>query len=206
MEDNYSEPAGENVSPKANGASDIFNKTIPTIAIILSIIAISLSVFSTVGNTPPVDVPTTTIVDHGAKIEELSKQLDEQGERILSLSFADKAAFLDTSNLGKYSIMQNAAGDFPVILENVTPYLDGHKISLKVGNMSSAVFNGFSLEAAYSKEIFPFEPEGSKETSYTQDLSPGSWTTVDMIFTPVKSDEFKHIRLNIETDSISLKN
>ena len=48
-------------------------------------------------------------------------------------------------------------GPFLVSVEGIIPYLNGHKLSLNIGNPSMSEFNGFTLKAKWGET---FKPKG----------------------------------------------
>jgi hypothetical protein len=108
-------------------------------------------------------------------------------------------AYVSTEDEG-YGIAKTKHGSFTVSCEGVTPYLDGYKVKLSIGNLTSATFNGFKLIVrphAIGKE--------DKEYNLTNTLAPGSYTHVTISVTPAKPDEIKRLMVGLELDQISLR-
>lgn len=141
-----------------------------------------------------------------SKIHKEIKSLNEWTDLIVSSRY--KKASLSTSEFDLYDTMDSSAGTFVVLIRDIQPYMDGYKVKLGIGNLSSATYSGFKLTASYQKGLFLFldsaEPSGEKNYSFTNELKPGHWTNVDIIVAPASADEFKYLNLSIETDNIRL--
>lgn len=113
-----------------------------------------------------------------------------------------------------YSRIDTTNGTFLVSIQNVTPYLDGFKVTCNFGNPSAATYNGFKLKAKWGPR-FDREVKGAnyttwqsslreKEISLTNQLRAGAWNPVSFVVSPAKADEFGVLELSMETNSISL--
>ena len=154
--------------------------------------------------------------DLDARITKLEKDLQTLRERVNSLELElekyDTAEF-DLSKLHKYQRINSNNGIFLVSVEDVTRYLNGYKIKLHIGNVTSATFDGFDLSAKWGTK----EPDMSggfakwsewygslktKEEKFTQSLLPGIWNNVELILLPATPAELGYLRLKMDTNSI----
>ena len=71
--------------------------------------------------------------------------------------------------------------------ENVEPYLEGHKITFKIGNPHSFSFGGISGEVTYGKGY----PYSTTEISFAGVLVSGAWTTLTVIISPSKPEDLR---------------
>lgn len=122
------------------------------------------------------------------------------------------------------------AGRLGLMCVGAEPYLDGHKITLSIGNPFTAQFTGFKVKARFGPRppAFPVMNAGNgtdgsaelssyqakhnawekalktQEASFTQPLTPGAWTKAELILSPSKAEEVGYVDVEIETDSLSL--
>lgn len=113
---------------------------------------------------------------------------------------------------------------FLVSSEDVVPYGDGQKVTLRIGNPYNITFKGFKITARYGTRA-PEMPDLSdteafkkwssayerwqkllrqKELSFTDELQPGRWNRVAMILAPAKAEEVGFIGIRISTNQVSL--
>lgn len=130
-----------------------------------------------------------------------------------------------------FGIATSRNGHFLIACDGATPYLDGYKISLRIGNVHSLTYNGFQLSCRYGPrypELPRIDPAASavasaeaykrwaddcakwqssikeKVVSFTEDLKPGIWNPVSFVLAPVTPGELGYIRIGITTDQVSL--
>ena len=105
---------------------------------------------------------------------------------------------VSTEDKGHY-IAQTKYGSFAVVCENVTPYLDGYKAQLSVGNLTNARFNGAKIGLHWGKDN-----NNSKYMSVTNSFLPGRYTTVELILTPAKPEDIKTFSVTLEFGQLAL--
>ena len=105
---------------------------------------------------------------------------------------------VSTEDMGYY-IAQTKYGSFAVVCENVTPYLDGYKAQLSVGNLTNARFNGAKIGLHWGKDY-----NNSKVMSVTNSFLPGRYTTVEVILTPAKPEDIKTFSVTLEFVQVAL--
>ncbi|MGH9718508.1 MAG: hypothetical protein ACRD4R_17505 [Candidatus Acidiferrales bacterium] len=107
-------------------------------------------------------------------------------------------------------------GMFLVAVQNVEPYLDGYKITLDVGNTSSATFHGFKLHSEWNtKYDWTHYTEASfdswqKETrkrddSFPEVLYPGRWNAVEVLLPSTSAGQLGFFEVSMETSEVSLQ-
>jgi hypothetical protein len=106
-------------------------------------------------------------------------------------------------------------GTFLVSIKNVTPFVDGFRVTCYFGNPTSAAFRGFELHAKWGprrnsdRKGFKWDEwfASLRETdlTLTDTLSPGAWNPVTFALSPAKADEFGYLELSMTTDQISLR-
>jgi len=142
----------------------------------------------------------------------------------------ESAAVVDPSSKG-YSIARNEYGAFPVIIEDAQTYLDGHKIKLRVGNLTSAAMTDVKLELVYGVRdpAYPTRDatlsdadntkafqqylatvEQNKKTRRTltvdagKDFAPASWNIVEAIISPSKAEDLGRIEVKVKVSGMKL--
>jgi hypothetical protein len=138
-------------------------------------------------------------------------------------------AILDPTSKG-YSLATTDKGVFLFSVDKAEPYLDGHKIFLRIGNLANATFSGFKLGVSYSKQkpIFPAPQPGSTnevsafaefqkerqiwlnsirstEISFADELQPGAWNVVDFTLKDTKPDQIAHLEVELKLDQLKLR-
>ena len=132
-------------------------------------------------------------------------------------------ATLDPTEKG-FGIVKTNNGHLLVSCEDLVPYGDGQKISLRVGNPYNMSFNGFTVSARYGPRC-PDMPNLSdstalkqwsssysiwekslrkKELSFTEVLAPGRWNRISMVLAPAKAEDVGFIGVKISTNQVSL--
>jgi hypothetical protein len=111
-----------------------------------------------------------------------------------------------------YSIVKTTFGPFVIITERASQYLDGYKIKLGIGNLTSATFNGAKLVVSWGPHLKTKNLEQylniatmqSKEFSITNDILSGRYTNTQIALTPAKADEIRTILVSLKLNQISL--
>lgn len=141
----------------------------------------------------------------------------------------EKTATIDPNSKG-YAVLDTGRGSLLIACDSAEPYLDGHRVSLRIGNPLYMRFSGFKLKFKFGHKApeiptkentkqddlaKPFEKwqkdydtwKASLRTSdqsYTDDLLPGTWNTVQATLPQTKPEDIGYIEVEIETDRISL--
>jgi hypothetical protein len=124
---------------------------------------------------------------------------------------------------------------FLVAWENIIPYADGQKITLRIGNPYYCDFSGFDIHIKYGPRE-PMLPKAQKQPTKVQSdewlkafkswnkihddwkaslkektislsdiLKEGSWTTVNIVLAPAKPEEVAYISLGMSTNKILMR-
>lgn len=121
------------------------------------------------------------------------------------------SAAISTEDEG-YSIAKTNFGGFTVSARAVTPYLDGFKVKLRFGNLSSADFEGATISVCWgsvgglkiryckSSKIARY-----KEFTVTNRFPAGTFTDVELAITPAKPEEVKNLSVGLQLDRIVLR-
>jgi hypothetical protein len=129
----------------------------------------------------------------------------------------DSEAVLDPTDQG-YAFVRTRAGSLLVAVDNMTPYGDGQKLTLRIGNPMAITFNGFTVQVKYGRR-FPKTTDSAKwqeeykarqdsmrekEMKLTDTLRPGTWNKVTMILAPASPAEVGYLSIRIAVDNVGL--
>lgn len=104
-----------------------------------------------------------------------------------------------TPEASGYSILKTDLGVLTVSLQNVQPYANGSKVTLRFGNVISATVNGLkgTVEWGSIGKDGSQIPESvkSREVQFAELLRPGSWTNVDVVLEGTVPAELGFVRV-----------
>jgi hypothetical protein len=122
-----------------------------------------------------------------------------------------------TLNLAErtYQRLDTDNGFFLISVREATPYLNGYKIHLHIGNPSFATYAGFTVKTKWGKVYnWTTYSEASfnewqkslqeKEVSFPDALDAGAWNNVEVILAPATADQLGYIELSLSTDTVKL--
>lgn len=168
----------------------------------------------------PLTVAKRQIVDLTASIAKLEERLKKAETANLRLSFRvsaledrNRTVSLDPATPRQYQRLDNDEAFFVVSLEDATPYLDGYKVIIRIGNLMSARYSGFSLQGTwgprydwdkYTDESYKkWEAQKqSKEFSFTNALLPGTWNRVELTLPSTAATQLGFLEISIKTDTV----
>jgi len=144
-----------------------------------------------------------------ADVEKLqSEVLSLQFENAL-LSGAGKTATLSVTEKG-YSVAQMDIGSVTLAVKDVSPYANGVKIKLNIGNPTSATFPGLKLDvvwanAAPGTKNYDPSTRQTKEISIPGEIKPGMWNTEEIVLAPAKPDQIDYLTIKPSAPSVILR-
>jgi hypothetical protein len=152
-----------------------------------------------------------------AQIAAMKSQLDDlqKAVTVLRLDLNStksryESALLDISSKG-YERVDTTSGFFLVSLKEVKAYANGFKLTLQIGNPSSATYSGFSINAKWGKSFDKVNDYAAWEKSqhenkvtFTEKLLPSSWNTVDLVLAPAQKEDLEYIEVSLETNDVYL--
>jgi len=106
-------------------------------------------------------------------------------------------------------------GPVLVSVQEVSPYLDGYKVKLELGNPTNATYTNFTIKAQWGRSYDwnKYTPDShekwekslhSKDIIYTEELKRGVWNKIDMILTPASANELEYLLISIDSKSVLL--
>lgn len=148
-----------------------------------------------------------------AKIADQEKTITDLSLDVFLLKNDDDMAALSSTDEG-YSLAKSDFGPLPVFLEKVEPYLAGFRLTLRIGNPTTATFNGAKLKVRWHSATpkvlaagaVPSAPKmNEQEVALTQALRPGMYTRAHVILSPATPDDIKNFWVGVDTDQIALR-
>jgi hypothetical protein len=115
--------------------------------------------------------------------------------RLPSLALLQPATTLNFSET-IYDRVDTNVGPLLLRLENAEPYVDGFRLTLGIGNVHSAAFEGFDLSFQWA--------EGKKRQSFPETLLPGRWTVAQVVLAPATSEKTSSVTIQASLDKVAL--
>ncbi len=111
----------------------------------------------------------------------------------------DSSALISTEDK-LYGLVRTTHGTFTIAAKNVTPYLDGFKVVLDVGNLTSADFSGAELSITWGANF------GQKKQFKLLDrFRAGFFSDVEVALTPAKAEDVKKLIADISVNQLVLR-
>jgi hypothetical protein len=196
-------------------------------------------------------VPLIAVSCSKSSSQSESNQLQELQQRVNFLELAGQREFAPkwvVINPTAKTYQKISTSVLPLLIksQDATPYLDGYKIKIALGNPYLVKFSGFTLTARWDRQRLPnfgkpstfsppplssqdetplqtdefggvlvstqhFDPtkpdeaiKSSTVQQYTDELSQGSWTKIELIITPATVEDLKNLRIAIDLNVLSL--
>lgn len=124
------------------------------------------------------------------------------------------AAVLNIGDSG-YALARNDHGVFAISINNAAPYLDGHKVTLNIGNTTGATMRAVAVEASLPHDLEAIKlaaaagelvPRRSFSAKLAGDLRAGVWTKVEVIMPGTKPEDLRSFYVNVTCGGVSLAN
>lgn len=159
-----------------------------------------------------VDSITNNFASVSKDLNSISGQVDSISNNYARLaakvsSLEPGSAFLSTENEG-YAIANTQFGPFVITRRGVTPYQDGFRVKLAIGNLTAASFKGAKLRVtfgSFSTRDKKFTDEQSKLFNISEELSANAFTNVDIALSPASVDEIKTLQMGLELSQLYMK-
>ena len=156
----------------------------------------------------PIAAPTSELTE---KITKLRSDFFALQYRVSALESG--VATVSTEEEG-YGVAKTKFGPFTVSTRSASPYLDGFKIKLRIGNLTNANFNGAKLNVNWGpplddKNLKNIEEwsknQRQKEIDLTKGFPSGAFTDAEIVLTPAKAEDIKNFTVGIELNQLSLR-
>ncbi len=108
------------------------------------------------------------------------------------------AAWFDPQDPKNYVPLKSPAGPVLMVLENMEPYLDGFKVTFRVGNPTSAGLIGVKGKISWGPAFDPNNPTAdvqrhTKEFDDPRQFPAGAWTHLTINFGPATAAQARQI-------------
>ena len=115
-----------------------------------------------------------------------------------------------------FSRIDSDSSSFLVMVEDATPYLDGYRVKLKIGNPNDADFLNVKVKVRWSKSYDWKKYNEStyaswqkaiheKEITINERVKAGAWTPVSIDLTPCSADEMGYLEVSLKSPTIALE-
>lgn len=146
--------------------------------------------------------------DLSARIAELEKQVSALQDTVSTLKSHSgvRYATLDC-NSGNYMEVQTSRGNMLLLVScsKVEPYLEGHKVTLDIGNPYAADIRGLSVTLRYGKDFDEMlQAMRNVKVDYLERLPSGQWTPVVVTLNPSKPELMRYIGVEVDVATIVL--
>lgn len=182
---------------------------------LFAILCANLAAQNTHPNKPAQTDPSQArIASLEKKVADLEAKLKFDEFLIEQKQSRTEAVQLDPSSR-EFERIDSDSASFLVMVEDATPYLDGYRLMLKVGNPSNADFLNVKVKIRWSK---PFEWKNysdsayaawqkaihEKEVTINERIRGGAWNRVSIDLTPCKADELGFLEASLKSPTIAL--
>lgn len=112
-----------------------------------------------------------------------------------------------------FSLVQTRFLPLLILPVNATPYLDGYRITLDIGNPYKASMNGLTINANWelpqTNNTISFDdatkaPVKRREFDRADVLASGQWTRVTLDIAPASAEEIRCLRMQLDINSVGL--
>jgi hypothetical protein len=198
-------------------------RRVAVFALVLLQLVFAQCIIGQVPKTPPPLQSSQTQIDQlkkqiaalQSRISDLAADNEKLSTRVLTLEITKdpyKSVALDLTSRA-YQRIDTETAAFLISVNDASPYVDGYRVKLSIGNPYCGTYSGFKLNVSWNTAVSKIRQMGwdkwkqnerTKEISYTETLMPGSWTSVDLLLPATTADQLGYLILTMETNTISL--
>lgn len=152
---------------------------------------------------PPVVLP-----NNDDTIIRLTKRLDEIEAKTLKIGW-EKRAILAPSDTG-YTLIMTDVGPMTLQIKGVSPFANGSRVKLRIGNLSSATLSGVETKMQWGpvngRGMMQYDKAAPESTiPISQRLEAGSWTEADVDLAQIPPAQFGQLIVSdVTAKSIAL--
>lgn len=175
-------------------------------------IVVALTAYSLIGCSGGADRAHVEALERRVAALEAEKEADttaadvfKVGARVLALEFAERnraTAYLRPNGTG-YQVLPVEVGFITIAIKDVTPFANGSKVTLRVGNPLSSSIEGFKAKTSWGrvdeKGLPQTEGSQSKEVTFSESLEGGRWTEVTAVLEGLPPEQFGYLEFTEAT-------
>lgn len=120
---------------------------------------------------------------------------------IQTASYTAELSLTDKS----FSTVRTDLGIFLVSVQDVTPFANGVKLKLDVGNPQAMTYSGLKFKLSWKTASNTNGPDQTKEIDLPQRFLPGAWNRVELVLSPAKADDLANVRVSIDPNQVQLQ-
>jgi hypothetical protein len=139
----------------------------------------------------------TELAKANEKIASLETQVRDLSFKQMLKSWGE-VAYLTPGSDG-YASIRFDLGVLTIAIDDIQPFANGSKVTLRVGNPLAAKINGLKATIDWGevdeKGMPKNEAGKSKEVVFTEQLPSGTWTRVNLVLDGVKTEKLGFIRV-----------
>lgn len=148
---------------------------------------------------PSVSQRLETLQQKVDSLESLVNSILEESPNHLSKLDCDTHKFAELAPLGSNLILLASC-------DNVEPYLEGHRVTLSVGNPYAVDLGDVAGSLLYGETLLDaFKKGQSVDVSLVEVLRSGSWTRFQVIVNPSKPSQLRSVALRLTFKTVSLR-
>lgn len=162
------------------------------------------------------------IDDTNNKLSALEKKLDSIESTLSFYKYLidEKQTRYDTIQLDpsshSFQRLDTDTSSFLISVEDVSPYLNGYRLKLSVGNPSNATFSGVKIKIKWGRSYDMNNFTSStykqwlasiqdKEVPLDNPLLPGTWNSVNLDLVPAAANELGYLEISMTSTTLSLR-
>ncbi len=154
-----------------------------------------------------------------ANINAMENRISALSSRVLELEYdkmtKDNSYAQFSPESTGYARVDTMSGTFLVSMTKLSPYADGYKVMLNIGNPNLASYHRLIVKASWGKRYdwkntslsFQDWQSGlrSNEVTIPSEIQPGSWNPSSIVLSPADKTEVGYIKVELLPNTVSLR-
>jgi outer membrane murein-binding lipoprotein Lpp len=147
------------------------------------------------------DANAAKVVALEATVKELETKIEalESARRVEEFERGfDSIAYMTPGAEG-YNVIRTDLGYLTVQLQNVEPYANGSRVTLRIGNVTGATINGAKAKIEWGSVDDKGSPQNdqakSRDVEFSRSLRAGAWTNVPVVLEGVPATQLGFVRV-----------
>jgi len=162
------------------------------------------------------DTKTTTgeLVERIERLENglasLSDRVFRESRELFQLKTDHLSIVLDVLSLNTYQRVETPTGEFfLVMVGDVTPFVNGYKLKLLIGNLSTGSYQGFTAHLVWGDTDTDvagwYESLERQDFEVSETLHSGTWNPVELVIAPATESDLEYLEFSMETGIVNLR-